>query len=200
MHVLPLDFYLDQNVLNITEALLGKCLVTRFGNQLTSGLIVETEAYDGVTDKACHAYNNRRTPRTETMYQQGGISYIYLCYGIHPLMNVVTGDVNAPQAVLIRAIEPTDGLKTMQKRRHKKKIDYTLTAGPGAMSQALGITTKHNGMSLQSKTFCICETGFHVPDTDIVRRPRVGIGYAEEHAQLPYRLNIRDNPWVSKAK
>lgn len=200
MAILPLDFYLEQSVLTITEALLGKLLVTRFDNQLTSGLIVETEAYNGVNDKGCHAYNHRRTARTETMYKRGGISYIYLCYGIHHLMNVVTNEADTPHAVLIRAIEPQEGQKTMQKRRNKKKIDYTLTSGPGSMSQALGITTAYNGNSLRSKTFHICDAGVNIPAEQVLRRPRVGIAYAEEDAKRPYRLSIQGNPWVSKAK
>ena len=148
MSKLSADFYQRDDVLLISRELLGKVLCTNFHGNLTSGIIVETEAYAGITDKASHAYNGRRTERTETMYAHGGSAYIYLCYGIHHLFNIVTNKENIPHAVLIRALEPQDGIKFMLQRRNKNKIEQYLTAGPGTLTQALGITVRHSGVSL----------------------------------------------------
>jgi len=200
MSILPIDFYLNEDVLSVSESLLGKVLLTRFDQQVTAGIIVETEAYAGTKDKACHAYGSRKTKRTEVMYRQGGISYIYLCYGIHHLMNVVTNQSGIPEVVLIRAIEPIQGQPIMQQRRGKKQVDKTLTAGPGALTQAMGITVNHNALSLLTAKFCILDEGENIDASQIERRPRVGIAYAEEHTLLPYRFSIKNNPWVSKAK
>ena len=146
--ILPESFYNRKDVVKIARELLGKILVTEFGVR-TSGIIVETEAYAGITDKASHAYGGRRTGRTEVMYSPGGTAYVYLCYGIHHLFNVVTNIEGIPHAVLIRAIEPVEGIETMLERRGKTKLSPSLTAGPGALSQALGISTALTGTSLQ---------------------------------------------------
>jgi len=193
-------FYLDEDVDQIAKMLLGKFLVTNFNDQLTSGKIVETESYAGVIDKASHAYANRRTNRTEIMYRQGGTIYVYLIYGIYSLFNIVTNKEDIPHAVLIRAIEPVDGLGSMLKRRKLEKPKYNLCAGPGLLTQALGISTKHTGQSILDGNIWIEDRGVNVPKKEIVARPRVGVAYAAEDALLLRRFSIKDNPWVSKAK
>ena len=200
MTILTQKFYLNDDVVAISQALLGKFLVTRFGGQLTAGMIVETEAYRGAEDKASHAYNHRRTARTETMYQAGGIGYIYLCYGIHHLFNVVTAQAGTPHAVLIRAIEPVDGISTMIKRRNMKKAESRLTAGPGVLSQALGITTQINGCSLMGDMIWIEDRGIHFTQQQIIASPRVGIDYAQEHKLLPWRFRVKDSSWTSTSR
>ena len=162
-------------------------------------MIVETEAYAGATDKASHAYGNRRTARTEVMYKQGGAAYVYLCYGIHHLFNVVTNVTDTPHAILIRAIEPLEGIETMLERRGKEKLTPSLTGGPGAMSQALGITTIHTGVSLQGPQIWIDE-GLKVAAKDVVATTRVGVAYAMDDALRPYRFYINGNRYVSKGK
>ncbi len=196
--VLGQDFYSNEDVLAISQQLLGKVLVTNIDNYLTSGIIVETEAYNGVSDKASHAYNNRRTNRTETMYHKGGVAYVYLCYGIHHLFNVVTGCKDVPQAVLVRAIEPLDGISIMLKRR-KKQASHKLTAGPGIMTAALGITKQLDGQRLNRTTpIWVEDRGMIVASSDILASPRIGIDYAAEHKDLPWRFQLKNNPFVSK--
>jgi DNA-3-methyladenine glycosylase len=198
--ILQESFYTGTDVVHIAKALLGKVLVTRFDGVLTSGIIVETEAYAGVTDKASHAYGGRNTARTSVMYMQGGVSYVYLCYGIHHLFNVVTNVEGIPHAVLIRAIEPLEGIDAMLLRRKLDKVKPSLTAGPGAMSQALGITTKHTAIFLQSPELHIEDRGIIVGNDDIVASTRVGVAYAAEDALLPYRYSLKGNPYVSRGK
>jgi DNA-3-methyladenine glycosylase len=194
------SFYERKDVVKIARELLGKVLVTNFDGICTSGMIVETEAYAGITDKASHAYGNRRTPRTEVMYMQGGTGYVYLCYGIHHLFNVVTNIKDEPHAVLIRAIAPLDGIPAMLQRRRKEELKPSLTAGPGAMSQALGITTQHTGIMLDGKDIYIEDRGIKVKSSDIVAATRVGVAYALDDAMRPYRFYIKDNSYVSKGK
>ncbi len=198
MNVLPKSFYLNDDVTAISQALLGKVLVTKLNNNVTAGMIVETEGYNGVHDKASHAYNHRRTARTETMFSKGGVAYIYLCYGIHHLFNIVTANENDPQAVLVRAIEPLEGIPIMLKRRKFKEINYRLTAGPGVLTQALGITTHFNGYPLTEEPIWIEDRGVKVSKKDIIASPRVGIDYAQEHKDHPWRFRLRNNPWTSK--
>jgi len=198
--ILTESFYRRENVVQIAKELLGKLLVTNFDGERTSGIIVETEAYAGVSDKASHAFGARRTKRTEVMYASGGIAYVYLCYGIHHLFNVVTNDKDVPHAVLIRAVEPVTGLDTMLHRRKKEVLLPALTAGPGAMSEALGIKTTHSGISLLSKEIFIEHTDTVIGESDIVCGPRVGVSYAQEDALLPYRFYIRGNRFVSRPK
>ena len=176
------------DVVQISKDLLGKELFTRMNGVLTSGLITETEAYAGVADRASHAYNNRRTSRTEVMYAQGGTAYIYLCYGIHHLFNVVCNHTDVPHAVLIRAIVPNTGIKNMLKRRSRKSLDKSLCAGPGTLSQALGIKTTHNGLDLGGDKIWIEESSVIVEEADIVAGPRIGVDYARQDALLPYRF------------
>lgn len=198
--ILSKEFYRREDVVLIAQELLGKVLVTNIDGKVTSGIITETEAYAGVTDKASHAYGDRRTGRTEIMYHNGGTVYVYLCYGIHHLFNVVTNIEGVPHAVLIRAVEPLDGIPIMLQRRNKEKLDATLTAGPGAMSQALGITTKYTGVRLDEGLISIEDRGIVIKSIDIEARTRVGVAYAKEDALLPYRFSIRGNKYVSKGK
>src|SRR4030095_3145925 len=157
MRKLGIDFYLRSNVLQIAKELLGKILVTKWKGIETSGRIVEVEAYNGVIDKASHASGGRRTTRNEIMYGDGGSAYVYLCYGIHHLFNVVTNKKETPHAILIRALEPVRGIDVMLERTRKKQLDNSLTRGPGNVSKALGIFTKHTGESLLSKTLFIAQ-------------------------------------------
>lgn len=153
---------------------------------LTGGIIIETEGYAGVDDKASHAFGGRRTKRTEMMYRTGGIAYIYLCYGMHSLLNAVTGPEEIPHAVLIRAIRPIVGLEIMMRRRNKKRIDHSLCQGPGSLTQALGITMAQNGFSLDSDVLWISDVGLKISQIEIT--PRIGVDYAEECATLPFRF------------
>ena len=198
--VLPESFYERKDVVKIARELLGKVLVTNFDGVYTSGMIVETEAYAGISDKASHAYGNRRTSRTEVMYMQGGVGYVYLCYGIHHLFNVVTNLKDVPHAILIRAIEPIDGIDTMLERRKKDMLKPSLTAGPGAMSQALGIATRHTGVLLNSAEIYIEDRSIKISGKNIVAATRVGVAYALDDALRPYRFYIKDNTYVSKGK
>ncbi len=198
--ILPESFYRRGDVLKIARELLGKVLVTTVDGVLTSGIITETEAYAGIADRASHAYGGRRTNRTETMYAGGGVAYVYLCYGIHHLFNVVTNGQDTPHAILIRALQPLDGIEAMLARRNKTALQPSLTAGPGALSDAMGIRTIHTGLSLQGPLIFIEDRNIKVRKADIVAATRVGVAYAREDALLPYRFHIRDNPFVSKAK
>ena len=197
MSKLSADFYQRDDVLLISRELLGKVLCTNFHNKLTSGIIVETEAYAGITDKASHAYGSKRTKRTETMYASGGTAYIYLCYGIHQLFNIVTNKENIPHAVLIRAIQPRDGIEIMLQRRNKKKIDHTLTSGPGSLTRALGITVKNSGTFLMDNLIWLEDQNINYTNQDILATPRVGVQYAGKDAQNPWRFQVENSPWVS---
>ena len=199
MSKLPADFYQREDVLLISRELLGKVLCTNFHGKLTSGIIVETEAYAGVTDKASHAYGGRRTKRTETMYAKGGYAYVYLCYGIHHLFNIVTNKENIPHAVLIRALQPRDGIEIMLQRRNKKKVDQSLTAGPGSLTRALGITVKDLGTLLMDNLIWLEDQNINFTHKDILASPRVGVQYAGKDAQNPWRFQVENSPWVSPA-
>jgi len=194
---LPASFYLQADVLKIAEGLLGKILQTKINGVITAGRIVEVEAYNGIADRASHAAGGRRTARNEIMYGAGGYAYIYLCYGIHHLFNVVTNTADIPHAVLIRALEPLEGIGEMMKRRGRSKPGYFLTRGPGNLSKALGITTAYTGMKLSGEVISILEDGFCFHPDDITRSPRIGVDYAGEDAKLPYRFFIKNNLYVS---
>ena len=190
MTKLSRDFYLRENVVNISKELLGKYLFTKIDNKITAGIITETEAYQGITDKASHAYNNRRTPRTEIMFAKGGVSYVYLCYGIHHLFNIVTNVADVPHAVLIRAVKPIEGIDVILKRRNASKIHSKISGGPGTVSQALGIKTIHSGLDLTGNKIWLEDKGIKVIDKDIIAGTRIGVDYAGEDALLPYRFII----------
>lgn len=192
------DFYERPNVIAIGHDLIGKTLVTRIDGHYTAARITELEVYSGRDDKACHANDGLRTKRTEAMYWQGGTAYVYLCYGIHHLFNVVTNREGLADAILIRAVEPLEGLDIMQARRKKLKLDKTLSSGPGTLSAALGINTKkHYGLDLLEDTIWV-EDAPAVSKEDIVVSTRIGVDYAEEDALKPWRFYIRDTKWVSK--
>lgn len=195
---LPRSFYTRDNVVTISKELLGKVLVTHLEGIRTSGIITETEAYQGPEDKASHAFGGRRTQRTEIMYAQGGTAYVYLCYGIHHLFNVVTNKRDVPHAVLIRAVEPLEGIEEMMERRKRYKADRILTAGPGSMSMALGITTRYTGVDLLGKHIWIEDAGRSISAKEIVASKRIGVDYAGDHAEWHWRFTIKGNKWVSR--
>lgn len=197
MQKLSNDFYWRSNVVQISKELLGKLLVTNIHGIVTVARITETEAYNGIADKASHAYNNRRTARTDVMYKTGGTAYVYLCYGIHHLFNVVTNIENVPHAVLIRAVQPVKGEEMMLLRMNKKQGDISVTRGPGNVSKAMGITTKYSGYSLHGDEIYIADDGHKISRNQIVATPRIGVDYAAEDALLPYRFFIKGNIYVS---
>jgi DNA-3-methyladenine glycosylase len=200
MKKLPQSFYLRSDVVKIAKELLGKVLVTNWENQYTSGRIVETEAYAGELDKASHAFKGK-TARTSVMFEEGGTAYVYLCYGIHEMFNIVTNKAGVPHAILIRAIEPMKGIDIMLGRTGKKKIDETLTRGPGNVGKAFGFHRSQCGVSLQSNELYVADDGYKPDKKLIVASPRIGVAYAGEHALFDYRFYIKGNKFVSgKAK
>lgn len=198
MSKLPFSFYQDTTVNQLAVQLLGKYLYTSVNGEVTGGVIVETEAYNGVEDKASHAYGGRFTDRTKIMYGHGGMSYVYLCYGIHHLFNVVTAPQDTPHAVLIRGLEPVTGLDVMLRRRNMPALKPNLTAGPGALAKALGIDKKLNAKDLGGDEIWIEDNGLIIKAADIVASPRVGVDYAGDHALLPWRYYVKGNSFVSK--
>lgn len=208
--MLPEDFFRQTDTIKIAKELLGKVLVTHIEGSTTAGMIVETEAYNGAEDKACHAFGRRFTKRTQVMYMEGGAAYVYLCYGLHHLFNIVTNIADTPHAVLIRAVEPLVGMDIMLERTGKAKLDYSITKGPGNMSKAFGINKLHTGRLLNTPDFFIAEPayaermyGIKLPvakSDDIVITPRIGVDYAGEDALLPYRFYVKGNKYVSGRK
>ncbi|MEB0260767.1 MULTISPECIES: DNA-3-methyladenine glycosylase [unclassified Mucilaginibacter] len=195
---LPESYYHNPDVVALSRDLIGKYLFTNIDGDLTGGYIVETEAYAGVNDKAAHSYGGRLTPRTQTMYMQGGVSYVYLCYGIHEMFNVVVSEEGHPHAILIRAIQPTDGLDVMMLRRNMENVKPNITKGPGSVAKALGISRKINAVSLQSDVIWIEDRGLTISDEEVAAGPRIGVGYAGNDALLPYRFYVKGNIYVSK--
>lgn len=191
------EFYQRKDVVKIAKELLGKILVTNWKGVTTSGRIVECEAYAGAIDKASHAWGGRRTGRNEIMYGEAGYTYVYLCYGIHHLFNVVTNSPEIPHAILVRALDPIDGVEKMLQRTNKKKLDHTLTRGPGNVSKSLGIQTKHSGLSLLGDRIFITDDGRKYSKMEIASSPRIGVDYAGNDASLPYRFYVKGNPYVS---
>lgn len=197
---LAAKFYDRKNVVTVARDLLGKVLVTEFGGHRTSGRIVEVEAYNGAVDRASHAWSGRRTKRTEVMYGSGGVAYVYLIYGIYHLFNVVTNRRDVPHAVLVRGLEPLEGIPVMLERTGKHVLDHSLTRGPGNLSKALGLLTVHTGLSLLGGQVWIGDDGFRVRRASIVTTPRIGVDYAGEDAALPYRFFVAGSPYVSGSK
>nr|WP_294790361.1 DNA-3-methyladenine glycosylase [uncultured Mucilaginibacter sp.] len=195
---LPLSFYQREDVVTVARELLGKYLVTYIDSVISVGYIVETEAYNGVFDKAAHSYGGKLTPRTKTMFEAGGVAYVYLCYGIHEMFNVVASVEGDPRAVLIRAVHPTEGLEAMLYRRNMLALKPNITSGPGSVAQALGINRKINGICLQSDTLWLEDRGLSFADDQIAAVPRVGVAYAKEDALLPYRFFVKGDVYVSK--
>lgn len=197
MRKLGIDFYNRKDVLQIARELLGKIVVTKFDGLITSGRIVETEAYTAVNDRASHAFGGKRTVRNEHMYAAAGTSYVYICYGMHHLFNVVTNEKDTPDAVLIRALEPVKGIDTMLDRSSKLKLDNTLTKGPGNAARVLGINKAHSGLNLLGKQIFIEDDGFVLNDAQIGISKRIGVEGAGSSALLPYRFYIKGNKYVS---
>jgi DNA-3-methyladenine glycosylase len=197
MKRLPREFYTRVDVLEVARDLLGKKLVVPGKNGArVAGIIVETEAYRGPQDRASHAYNGRRTNRTETMYGIGGTAYVYFVYGMYNQFNVVTNVADTPHAILVRAVEPSEGLNIMRRRRQGRS-EYELTSGPGRLCLAMGIDRTFDKADLLGGRVWI-EEAASISPRQIARGPRVGIDYAEEWVRKPWRFWIRDNPFVSK--
>lgn len=199
--ILPQSFYLSNDVVFLAKALLGKEISTLIDDVVTAGIIVETEAYCGPDDRGSHAFGGRYTERTKTMYAEGGVAYVYICYGMHPMMNIVTGEAGNAHAVLIRAIEPTSGIDKMAQRRKLTTTQPVLTNGPAKAAVALGITKEMNGSGLLSteEPIVIRDVQFEIIDTDVVSGPRVGMSrHVGEYSNIPWRFYIKNNPWVSK--
>src|SRR5947209_6808653 len=194
---LPRHFYTRPDVLDVARDLLGKKLVVagRNGSRV-AGIIVETEAYRGPEDRASHAYQGRRTQRTETMYGIGGTAYVYFVYGMYNQFNVVTNVADIPHAVLVRAVEPSEGLDIIRRRR-RGRSEYELTSGPGRLCVALGIDRKLDKADLLGDRVWI-EKGVSISPRHIARGPRIGIYYAQEWLGKSWRFWIRDNPFVSR--
>ncbi len=189
-------FYQGTNVTRIARELLGKGLFTRIGGKTTAGIIVETEAYSW-KERGCHAYQGKMTARNEVMFRKGGLAYVYLCYGMHNLFNVVTNQEGKADAVLIRALEPMEGITEMMKRVNTTQ-PRRITAGPGKLTRAMGIDRKHNGEALTSKSVWLADVGKMVGKRDIEASSRIGIDYAGPDALLPWRFTLKDNEWVSR--
>jgi len=199
MKKLPLSFFLRDDVVLIARELLGKVLVTAWNGIVTSGRIVETEAYAGESDNASHA-SRGKTKRTEVMYNDGGIAYVYLCYGIHQMFNIVTNVKGIPHAVLIRAVVPMQGIDVMLERTGKKVADATLTRGPGKVGKAFGFHTSQCGQMLTGNETYIGDDGFPVDENDIAVSSRIGVAYAGDHALWDYRFYVRGNSSVSGSR
>lgn len=198
-HKLPREFYTRPNVLTVARDLLGKLLVVPAEDgRRVSGMIVEVEAYRGPEDRASHAYGGRRTKRTETMYREGGIAYVYFVYGMYYQFNVVCNVSDIPHAILVRALEPVEGIELMRERRHQHP-DHNLTNGPGKLCIALNIDRALDGSDLLGDRVWI-EEYERVPPRRIAKGPRIGIDYAEGWIEKPWRFWIRDNSYVSRTK
>lgn len=198
MKKLSKQFYGSKDVVKMARALLGKLLITEFDGKRCVARIVETEAYIGLTDRASHSFGGKRTARNEHMYAAGGTAYVYICYGMHHLFNVVTNKKDIPDAVLIRALEPVEGIPFMLQRTGKKKPDHTLTRGPGNAAKAMGISKIHSGMDLQGMEIYIAGDGVKLKNDQVGASGRIGVeGAGAFAASLPYRFYIRRNPFVS---
>ncbi|HTB53144.1 MAG TPA: DNA-3-methyladenine glycosylase [Ferruginibacter sp.] len=197
MKKLTIDFYNRKDVRQIARELLGKIIVTKIDGHTTSGRIVETEAYIAITDQASHTFGGKRTARNEHMYGAAGTSYVYICYGMHHLFNVVTNEIETPDAVLIRGVEPVKGINTMFDRSGKLKLDNTISKGPGNAAKVLGINKQHSGLNLLGNKIFIEDDGFVVDDKQIGISKRIGVEGAGKAALLPYRFYIKGNKYVS---
>ncbi len=200
MNKLPLTFYDRQDVVQIARDLVGKIVVTILNGKKTSGRIVETEAYVGITDKASHSFGGKRTGRNEHMYSAAGTAYVYICYGMHQMLNVVTNKTGVPDAILIRAIEPIEGIKIMAERCGKLAGDFTLTRGPGNVAKALGINKIHSGKHLLDEEIYLIDDGYKSKNDELGISPRIGVDSAGEDALLPFRFYVKRNKYVSGKK
>ncbi|HEY1007175.1 MAG TPA: DNA-3-methyladenine glycosylase [Sphingobacteriaceae bacterium] len=196
--VLPQSYYLNGDVVALARDLIGKQLFVRTEDVLTGGIIVETEAYRGPEDTGAHSYNHRRTARNDIMYSDGGVVYMYICYGIHDMLNIVTGPADRAHAILIRALQPTTGLETMRERRKVRHEDPRLCRGPGALAKALALKKVHNGSSLQGPEIWIEDHGRPFADDEIVSGPRIGLNIGEPYKSIPWRFYVRGSTYVSR--
>lgn len=196
MRILPLSYYQQPDPVALARDLIGKLLVTAFGGERTSGRIVETEAYRGEQDRASHAFRGR-TRRTEVLYGAGGTAYVYLCYGLHQMFNIVTHEAGTPHAILIRALEPVEGIPVMLRRTGKTKLDASLTRGPGNVGKALGFHTTQCGLPLTGPELFLADDGFRFPAAQVLASPRIGVAYAGADAALDYRFYVAGHPNVS---
>ncbi len=194
---LPREFYTRANVLTVARELLGKLLVVPDPDgQRVSGMIVEVEAYRGPEDRASHAYGGRRTKRTETMYGNGGVAYVYFVYGMYYQFNVVSNAAEIPHAILVRAVEPIEGIEIMRQRRHKHP-DANLTSGPGKLCIAMNIDRRLDSADLLGNDVWL-EEYEQVTKANIASGPRIGIDYAEAWIEKPWRFWVRGNEYVSR--
>ncbi len=185
------DFYTSTDVVQIARNLIGKYLFVKSEGIVCGGYITESEAYQGPTDRASHAYNNRRTNRTEVMFYEGGRTYVYLCYGIHSMLNIVTGPKDIPHAVLIRGFMPTTGLEAIKKRIGVNNPSAKNFNGPGKLTKALGINAVHNNLDLSGNEIWLEDRGLNLKGKKIIAGPRIGVDYAKEDALLPYRFVLK---------
>ncbi|MBO7491741.1 MAG: DNA-3-methyladenine glycosylase [Bacteroidales bacterium] len=191
MEKLQKSYFLQKDVVFLAKDLLGKHIFTCIDGQITGGIISETEAYVAEVDKASHAYNHRRTKRNEMMYHEGGVVYMYICYGMHHMLNIVTNEEDVADAILIRGIIPTHGEELILKRTGKTHITSSVTSGPGKVSKALGLTIADNGTPLDSEKVWLEDRGEAVSEEEIQATPRIGVDYAGEDAKLPYRFVLK---------
>jgi DNA-3-methyladenine glycosylase len=197
MNAISNDFFLQDNVVQIARLLIGMNLHTLIDGKLCVAKITETEAYRGYNDRACHANNGRRTTRTAVFYESGGHAYVYLCYGIHRLFNIITNVAGKADAVLIRSVEPIEGMKVMQERRNYFKVDKQLSTGPGRLTQAMGIGLEHNKHLLKEGHIWVSE-GSAIPTEDVLVSTRIGVNYAGEDALLPWRFCYKKSEFFTK--
>jgi len=197
--ILPRSFYERGNPVEVAVDLLGKILRVDSGKGTCAGRIVEAEAYGGPQDRASHAWRGR-TPRNESMFGKPGTAYVYLCYGIHRMFNVVTAPEDVAAAVLIRGVEPIEGHELMAKRRRLSPEDFRLSAGPGALTAAMGIRMEWDRTDLVCGPIRIEDDGVRISHAQILRRPRVGVNYAGPAAKFRWRFSVRGNPWVSRSR
>lgn len=189
--IIPADFYIGNDVVTTARQLLGKVLVFQTESSRVAGCIIETEAYAGVIDKASHAYGGLFTRRTEVLFRRGGIAYVYLCYGLHALFNIVTGDKDIPHAVLIRGIIPVEGSEIIEGKSGKKVNLNKDGIGPGRLTRMMNITRDLNGVSLDGASgLWIADYGIYFANEAIISGPRIGVEYAEEDALLDYRFSV----------
>ncbi|MDU6742848.1 DNA-3-methyladenine glycosylase [Peptoniphilus harei] len=201
--ILENDFF-KRDTVEVAKSLIGKKIIRNISGNFFCAKIVETEAYLGLEDRACHSYGGRITDRNKTLYLPGGHIYVYLIYGMYDLLNIVTRDEEHPEAVLIRGVEPLENLDGISKNRFGKAYEdlstyqrKNLSNGPGKLSMALGINRSLNGKVL-SKDYLYIEDADEISESDLLITKRIGIDYADEDANLPLRFCLRDNPYVSK--
>jgi DNA-3-methyladenine glycosylase len=193
------EFYRRNSVVRIARELLGKVLITNIRGAQTGGMIVETEAYSW-KERGCHAFEGKMTARNRIMFEEGGKAYVYLCYGIHHLFNVVTNRKDVAEAVLIRAIQPLEGIEIMAQRRELHTDSHHLTSGPGKLTRALRIDRTLNGRLMWGSEVWIEQNGLKVSNRLIEASKRIGIDYAGKDSRLPWRFTLRGNPWISKQR